>query len=52
MLHGDGALDALEYDLYCKWFAMIKRTATPLSAIVIVDTDPVTCHARIAERAR
>jgi deoxyadenosine/deoxycytidine kinase len=52
MLHSDGQLDALEIDLYQRWFRMLQKTATPLSAIVYVDTMPGTCSERINIRAR
>jgi deoxyadenosine/deoxycytidine kinase len=52
MLHADGQLDSLEFDLYERWFALLMQTATPLSAIVYVDTVPNTCSDRIRMRNR
>ena len=52
MLREDGSLCALEHELYQKWFCLLQQTATPLSAIVYVDTDPNTCLERIAKRGR
>jgi deoxyadenosine/deoxycytidine kinase len=52
MLREDGSLCALEHELYQKWFDLLKQTATPLSAIVYVDTDPNTCLERIAKSCR
>jgi deoxyadenosine/deoxycytidine kinase len=54
MLKDDGSLDALEHKLYTKWLAMLKTQAeaTPLSAIIYVDTDPAMCAARIDKRGR
>ena len=52
MLHADGQLDNLEYDLYQRWFNLLGKSATPLSAIVYVDTVPTTCSERITLRSR
>lgn len=52
MLHSDGQLDNLEYDLYQRWFTLLGKSATPLSAIVYVDTVPTTCSERITLRSR
>lgn len=52
MLRADGSIDQLEYDLYVRWFNELKRTATPLSAIVHVDTAPEVCAERIVKRGR
>lgn len=52
MLHADGQLDNLEYDLYQRWFTLLGKSATPLSAIVYVDTVPTTCSERITLRSR
>ena len=52
MLREDGSLCSLEHELYKKWFALIEENATPLSAILYVDTDPKTCLERIAKRGR
>lgn len=52
MLHSDGQLDALEIDLYQRWFRLLQKNATQLSAIVYVDTQPTTCSERINIRNR
>ena len=52
MLHADGIMDPLEFELYQRWFRILQRSAVPLSAIVYVDTDPDMCFERVAERAR
>ena len=54
MLRADGSLNSLEHELYRKWFQLLKETAfaTPLSAIIYVDTDPETCYKRISKRGR
>ena len=54
MLREDGDLSLLEHDLYQRWFSLLQETAkaTPLAAIVYVETDPQTCFERIAKRGR
>jgi deoxyadenosine/deoxycytidine kinase len=52
MLHSDGMLDNLEYDLYQRWFSLLGKSATKLSAIVYVDTQPTLCSQRIVKRCR
>ena len=52
MLRADGSIDQLEFDLYVRWFTELKQTATPLSAIVHVDTSPEICAERIVKRGR
>ncbi|KAJ1408660.1 P-loop containing nucleoside triphosphate hydrolase protein, partial [Ochromonadaceae sp. CCMP2298] len=52
MLRDDGQLDAMEFDLYCRWFSLLSETATQLSAIVYVDTLPDMCNQRIRVRSR
>jgi len=54
MLKDDGMLDPLEHKLYSNWLKLLKNAckATPLSAIVYVDTDPDTCASRIQCRGR
>ena len=47
-----GQLDNLEYELYQRWFGLLQKTATPLSAIVYVDTVPNQCSERISLRNR
>lgn len=52
MLREDGSLDKLEFDLYERWFKQLKRTSTPLSGIVHVDTSPDVSAQRIVKRGR
>jgi len=52
LLHHEGSVDALEYGLYQRWLAHLQASATPLSAIVYVDTSPKECAKRIAQRGR
>ena len=52
MLREDGSLCSLEHELYQKWFHLLQETATPLSAIIYVDTNPDICLERIAKRGR
>lgn len=52
MLHAEGSIDSLEYDLYVRWFQQLKVNATPLSAIVLLETSPSICYERIKRRAR
>ena len=51
-LRYDKVMNKLEYDLYEKWFNLLAQTATPLSGIVYVGTDPEVCDTRIRERNR
>jgi deoxyadenosine/deoxycytidine kinase len=51
-LHADGKLDSLEYDLYERWFAHLHTRSTPLSGVILVDTDADTCADRIKGRNR
>ena len=51
-LVADGYLDKLENELHSQFFDAMKLTATPLSAIVHVCTDPTECAQRIRSRAR
>ena len=52
MLKEEGSIDKLELDLYIRWLHQLKSTATPLSAIVHVNTEPVVCADRIRQRSR
>lgn len=52
MLRDDKLIDALEFTLYEKWFSLLKETATPLSAIIYIDTKPEVCAERIITRGR
>ena len=52
MLKEEGSIDKLELDLYIRWLNQLKSTATPLSAIVHVNTVPSVCAERIRQRSR
>lgn len=52
MLTEDGSIDKLEYNLYLKLFDHLKKEATPLGAIIHVDTTPDVCKDRILKRGR
>jgi len=52
MLKEEGSIDKLELDLYIRWLNQLKATATPLSAIVHVNTPPSICAERIKQRSR
>jgi len=52
MLHRDGSIDQLEFELYKRWFRHLQASATPLSAIVYVSTPPKECAQRILRRGR
>ena len=52
MLKADGSLNSIELQLYERLLKQLKTTATPLSAIVHVNTSPVTCMERIKSRGR
>jgi deoxyadenosine/deoxycytidine kinase len=52
MLKEEGSIDKLELDLYIRWLNQLKSVATPLSAIVHVNTIPRVCADRIRQRSR
>lgn len=52
MLQDEGSIDKLELDLYHRLLCQLRSTATPLSAILHVDTTPKTCVERIRKRGR
>lgn len=52
MLKEEGSIDKLELDLYIRWLNQLKSVATPLSAIVHVNTQPKVCAERIRKRSR
>eukprot|EP01036_Dinobryon_divergens_P024128 gene24128-32545_t len=52
MLKADGSLNSIELQLYERLLKQLKSTATPLSAIVHVNTSPVVCMDRIKSRGR
>ena len=52
MLKADGSLNSIELQLYERLLKQLKTTATPLSAIVHVNTSPIVCMDRIKSRGR
>lgn len=52
MLNDDKMIDSMEFSLYKRWFNLLKETATPLSAVVLIDTPPAVCDERIKGRSR
>jgi deoxyadenosine/deoxycytidine kinase len=52
MLHDDDKMDSLEYSLYERWIEQLKRTSTPLSGIIYIDTPAEVCADRIRGRNR
>ena len=51
MLRKDGAMNALEYDLYCRWFDRYA-SGIPVGGIIHLETDPRTSLTRIGSRGR
>jgi len=51
MLYKDGAMNALEYDLYCRWFDRYAAKI-PIAGIIHLQTDPTTSLVRIGTRGR
>lgn len=52
MLHDDNKMDSLEYTLYERWIEQLKKTSTPLSGIIYIDTPADVCADRIKGRNR
>lgn len=52
MLRDEGSIDTLELDLYNRLLQQLRSTATPLSAILHVNTSPLVCVERIRQRSR
>ena len=52
MLHDDGKMDSLEYALYERWIQQLKKSSTPLSGIIYLDTPADVCADRIRGRNR
>lgn len=51
MLRDSGDLDALEWELYCKWFDSFAASI-PVSGIIYLTTDVSTSAGRITKRGR
>lgn len=52
MLRADGSLDRLELELYEKLLSHLKQSATPVTGIIHVNTEPSLCYDRIKFRSR
>jgi deoxyguanosine kinase len=52
MLHDTEEIDELEFSLYLRWYEFVKKTCTPISAMIFVDTDVDLCVERLHKRAR
>jgi len=51
MLRKDGAMNELEYNLYCRWFDRYA-SGIPVGGIIHLETDPSTSLTRIGVRGR
>ena len=51
MLHDDGAMDDVEYQIY-QMFSAAQTSAMKLDGIVYLDTEPDACFTRVANRGR
>ena len=53
MLHDDGSLDKLEWDLYRQWYRfLIQSSNVEVEGIIYVNCSPNKCLERISHRAR
>lgn len=52
MLRAEGSIDLLELSIYERWLNQLRTTATPLSAIIYLNTPPLLCKERIKIRGR
>ena len=52
MLHDDGHMNLMEWDLYKMWYSFVKEQSPHLSGIVYVNTPPNICQSRIHIRGR
>lgn len=52
MLHDDGYMNGLEWNLYKMWYDYVKSLSSPLSGILYVCTPPSICAERIRIRGR
>jgi len=52
MLRDESSIDKLELELYERLLNQLKTTASPLSAIIYVNTPPEQCMDRIKQRSR
>lgn len=52
MLHDDGMMNKIEWDLYQMWYTYVKGLSTPPTGIIYVATPPEICAERIMTRGR
>jgi deoxycitidine kinase len=52
MLHDDGRMNLVEWDLYQMWYNYVKGQSPSLNKIVYVSTPPTICKERIGLRGR
>ena len=53
MLHDDGSLDKIEWDLYRQWYRyLIQSSGVDVAGIIYVNCSPEKCLERINVRAR
>jgi deoxyadenosine/deoxycytidine kinase len=51
MLHDDGTMEDVMYQIYERFFAEYEEMFT-LSSVVYIRADPEVCHSRITKRSR
>jgi len=51
MLHDDGLIEDVMYDIYSRYFSEYAEDFN-LDAVVYIDSSAETCHARVSKRAR
>ena len=51
MLHDDGKIGEIEYNIYCKWFYEFVKDI-PVGGLIYVKTNPEICERRVIKRNR
>ena len=51
MLHDDGKIEDVEYNIYCKWFYEFVKDI-PVAGLIYVQTNPEKCESRVHKRNR
>tara|TARA_Y100000591_G_scaffold327267_1_gene351405 strand:+ start:291 stop:1004 length:714 start_codon:yes stop_codon:yes gene_type:complete len=51
MLHDDGKIGDIEYNIYCKWFYEFVKDI-PVGGLIYVKTNPEICEKRVIKRNR
>ena len=51
MLHDDGKIGEIEYNIYCKWFYEFVKDI-PVGGLIYVKTNPEICEQRVIKRNR